>query len=142
MKRIFRLTAGAALAIILSSCAQAPVRPPVHQVETIYTAPVGIPARQNICHVVAPGETLWRIAKMYDVDIDDIMRANGLKSRTQLNMGQRLTIPRAAPLKPVIPLYETSKWKYIIIHHSATEAGNALRFYKYHRGKGWGNLGY
>jgi N-acetyl-anhydromuramyl-L-alanine amidase AmpD len=34
------------------------------------------------------------------------------------------------------------KWKYIVIHHSATACGNAKIFDRAHRGKGWDELGY
>jgi hypothetical protein len=33
-------------------------------------------------------------------------------------------------------------WKYIIIHHSATEAGSARIFDRAHRARGWDELGY
>lgn len=33
-------------------------------------------------------------------------------------------------------------WKYIVIHHSATESGNARRFNQMHRKRGWDELGY
>ncbi|MFP4354438.1 MAG: peptidoglycan recognition family protein [Phycisphaerae bacterium] len=33
-------------------------------------------------------------------------------------------------------------WKYIVIHHSATDAGNAKAFDAAHRGRGWDELGY
>ena len=58
-------------------------------------------------------------------------------------MGQALLIPNAAPLKPIIPLYHSDKWKYIIIHHSATDEGNALCFDKSHSLRGFTRgLGY
>lgn len=130
------------LTITLSSCATAPVKAPLAPAKEIHPQSIGLPLRQNVFHIVAPGETLWRIAKMYDVSIDDIIKANRLKSSIRLEMGQRLRIPQAAPLKPVIPVYRTSKWKYIIIHHSATDKGSALHFYKFHLLRGWEDLGY
>ena len=33
-------------------------------------------------------------------------------------------------------------WKWIVIHHSATDRGSAAIFDRYHRGKGWDELGY
>ena len=33
-------------------------------------------------------------------------------------------------------------WKYIVIHHSATDSGNAAAFHKYHTDKGYGGLAY
>lgn len=80
---------------------------------------------------------------MYDVKIKTIMRANRLWSKTKIAMGQRLLIPHAAPLRPIIPLYKKGKWKYIIIHHSATDTGNAYSLYDMHLRRGfWNGLGY
>ncbi len=36
----------------------------------------------------------------------------------------------------------SSRWTTIVIHHSATERGGAKTFDKYHRQKGWDELGY
>jgi len=33
-------------------------------------------------------------------------------------------------------------WRYIVIHHSATQRGSAALFDKWHRAKGWDELGY
>lgn len=131
------------LSVILTSCATAPVRPINIPVKEIY--PIGIQPvmRQDVHHTVAPGETLWRLSKMYDVTIKEIMRANNLKSRTDLKMGQRIYIPDAASLRSVIPLYRSNKWKYIIIHHSATDEGNSLCFNLAHYSRGFRKgLGY
>jgi len=141
MKRLVYLGLIICFGIILSSCATTPIKPPTVPAKEIYpTLPPSI-LRQDIFHIVAPGETLWRISKMYDVPIKDISSANNLKTET-LEKGQRLLIPNAAPVVPVIPLYPSKKWKYIVIHHSATEEGSSLYFDKYHQGKGWEGLGY
>lgn len=141
MKRIIYLALIASLAVILGSCATAPVKPPITPTREVYphiTPPV---LRQDVFHIVAPGETLWRISKMYDVSIKDIASANDLKTET-LEKGQRLLVPNAAPIVPVIPLYPSKKWKYIIIHHSATDEGSSLYFDKHHQSKGWEGIGY
>ena len=41
-----------------------------------------------------------------------------------------------------IPNVTPRPWKWIVIHHSATPAGNAAVFDKMHREKGWDELGY
>jgi hypothetical protein len=79
---------------------------------------------------------------MYDVSIDDIVRENRLKSANMLEKGQKLRIPHAAPVRPVITLYPSKKWKYIIIHHSATDQGSALGFDRSHEARGFKGLGY
>lgn len=132
-----------AACIMLTSCARAPVKHQTYAAKSTVSPSVtqGI-QRHDIVHVVGPGETLWRIGKMYDVKLDDIVRANKLRNQVMLRMGQSLIIPSAAPVKPVIPLYRSRKWKYIIIHHSATDEGNSLFFRKSHRSRGWKEIGY
>ena len=95
--------------------------------------------RMDTFHTVGPGETLWRIGKMYDVPVDDIIRTNHLTNPEGLRMGQELRVPNAAQLKPVVTLYPSpsGKWRYIIIHHSGTEEGSALQFHRWHLNKGW-----
>lgn len=137
------------LLIALSSCARTPVRHPViPSIEPYPTIPEKVIAspeilRKDVYHEVGPGETVWRISKMYDVEIEDIVIANDLRDITKLEKGQKLFIPDAAPLRSVIPLYPSRKWDYIIIHHSATDVGNALSFdYVHSKKRRWKGLGY
>jgi len=92
---------------------------------------------KTVIHTVAPAETFWRISKMYNVPVSTIIQTNHMKSSDKLKMGQKLVIPQASPLKPVVSLYPSRKWKYIIIHHSATDKGNSLAVHKMHLKKGW-----
>ncbi|MCG2712895.1 MAG: N-acetylmuramoyl-L-alanine amidase [Candidatus Omnitrophica bacterium] len=145
MKRIFRLLLVLAIAFTFSSCARVPVKPATPDMGLPPSIPSlpGPVIRQDAIHVVAPGETVWRISKMYDVDIKDIVKANKLKSSQQIEMGHRLRIPDAAPLESVVSLYPSQQWKYIIIHHSATDEGNALGFHRNHETRGFDKgLGY
>lgn len=134
------------LPILLSSCA-APVKHPGSVLSSPgMMAPAAVPVRpllrQDIVHVVAPGETLWRIGKMYDVAPRDIARANRLSITPVLRKGERLHVPNAAPVQPVISLYPSKRWTHIIIHHSATDEGDSLLFDKAHLHKGWDGVGY
>lgn len=97
----------------------------------------------TIVHEVGPMETLWRIAKEYDVDIQRIMQVNGIANQNQIKIGQKLKIPDTRGLRPVIPLYKTRPWSYLIIHHTATDIGNASFIHKAHHQRGfWDGLGY
>jgi len=137
------------LTLFLYSCAGAPARhgalgsgaaSPIMP-EKVITSPEV--TRGDVFHEVGPGETLWRISKMYDVSVQDIAKANDLKNIEALEKGQRLLIPNAASLISVIPLYPSTMWNYIIIHHSATDSGNALTFDYIHSNKRqWSGLGY
>ena len=112
---------------------------------------------EGIYHIVGSGQTLWRIAKTYNVDIQEIMRVNKINDPTQIGIGQELFIPRARvilpvePYKPITPeaieklvgqKYRFSKWRYITLHHSATQEGNAECFDRNHRSRRMGGLFY
>lgn len=47
-----------------------------------------------LIHVVAPGETLWRIANRYGVSVEETAAVNGLPDPGRLVVGQALVIPR------------------------------------------------
>jgi len=135
------------IALFLSSCARAPVRharlQTIEPYPTIPSKVVTTPVlRSDVYHEVGPGETVWRISKMYDVEMQDIVQANSLRDASILEKGQRLFIPDAAPLISVIPFYPSRKWDYIVIHHSATDEGNALNFDYAHKRRRWKGLGY
>ena len=67
--------------------------------------------------------------------------------RLELAPPRMQTVP--APAKP--PARDTAhpwyargyrSWRYIVIHHSASEAGSAATFDAWHRKRGWDELGY
>lgn len=98
---------------------------------------------KTIVHEVGPLETAWRISRMYDVPVESIYRANGLRPGDTLRIGQKLTVPKAKQLRHVISLYPNPQWKYIIVHHTATDIGKALQVDRAHLDRGFMNgLGY
>jgi murein DD-endopeptidase MepM/ murein hydrolase activator NlpD len=60
----------------------------------------------GVYHLVRPGQTLWRIARVYGVPIEVVARANGLEDPTRIEVGQRLLIPGAARVREVPPAPE------------------------------------
>jgi LysM repeat protein len=133
-----------ALSLMFSSCAT-PVKPvlgPLPSAPIIVAPPQPVLPRQDVFHIVAPGETLWRIGKMYDVAAHDIAKVNHLSAQPVLKKGTRLLVPHAAPVQPVISLYPSQRWTDIVIHHSATDEGDSLFFDKAHLHKGWDGVGY
>jgi len=95
--------------------------------------PIGEVKRIDRTHIVGPQESLWQISKIYDVEPWDIAKANGLPIPTELKPGQVLNIPHAAPVRPLIPLYPSRKWQYIILHHTASDTDSALTVDRIHR---------
>jgi len=57
--------------------------------------------RAGVYHTVRPGQTLYRIAKTYDVDVATLMRANHIGDASQLGVGRQLWIPYARSVRSV-----------------------------------------
>ena len=58
----------------------------------------------GVDHVVLRGQTLWRIAKVYGVEIEELARANGISDTSSLETGQVLFVPGTAEVLHV-PAY-------------------------------------
>jgi hypothetical protein len=62
------------------------------------------------------------------------------------------TVPRSLPTPPAVASRGHDRrwsggpnarpWKYIVIHHSATDSGSAALFHRQHLQRGWDELGY
>ena len=59
--------------------------------------PKGMP---GIYHRVERKETLWRISKMYDVDLEELARINRIPDSSSIEVGQLLFIPNRRTVKP------------------------------------------
>lgn len=108
-----------------------------------------ISADQRV-HPVRSGETLWSISRLYDISVKKLARANHLHNPRHLQVGQKLVIPLSNPKAPLRwnykyesttlrKLLRTSakkkRWKYVVVHHSATPNGGARAFDHFHRNK-------
>ncbi len=76
-----------------------------HEYDSVNLAPTvgGLQpmAPAQVRHTVRPGETLWGISKAYDVDLDDLVKANSIKDTGSIEKGQILAIPGRARSGPV-----------------------------------------
>ena len=61
------------------------------------------PNMPGFYHKVEKGQTLWRVAKFYNVNIDDVVKVNRIPDATQISVGQLLFIPSTASKKPDEP---------------------------------------
>jgi murein DD-endopeptidase MepM/ murein hydrolase activator NlpD len=90
---------GQRLVIPKYSRGQAAVPPPPAQPQ-LASAPIITGSVRNASqggvHTVAPGETLFSVARRYHVSPVALAQANNLPPHHQLRMGERLTIPGAA----------------------------------------------
>ena len=96
----------------------------------------------NPVYVVQRGDTLTGIGRRHGISVRQLQLWNGLTSDLIL-IGQKLFLK---PFYKNLPLHEItrpqvniSKWRHIIVHHSATTSGNAKIFEEAHRQRGMKN---
>ena len=77
---------------LLSGCATVASNPP----ETTYTPPA-----KGIYHKVRKGQSLWRISKVYDVPVNEIIDSNHIPDIASLEENQLIFIPNATTIKDV-----------------------------------------
>ncbi|MDI6703924.1 MAG: LysM peptidoglycan-binding domain-containing M23 family metallopeptidase [bacterium] len=65
--------------------------------------------KHGVYHVVQPGQTLWRIAKVYEVPLEDIAEANNIQDVTYIKTGERIFIPGATQVLHVEPFKPDSE---------------------------------
>lgn len=70
------------LLLVLSGCATSP-----------YIRPLPPPSIPGVYHRIEKGQTLWRISKIYDVDLDEIARFNRILDVSSIEVGQQIFIP-------------------------------------------------
>lgn len=73
------------LLLTFTGCATAPY----------ISKPIPPPGVPGIYHHVQKGQTLWRISKMYAVELDEIARINRIPDTTSIEVGQYIFIPNA-----------------------------------------------
>ena len=92
-------------------------------------------------YIVKKGDTLSHIALRFRSTVKAIKNANGLRSDLII-IGQTLVVPTKMPdFKFAGEVDKVSRkmkvdanrWKWIVVHHSAVEAGNAKIYDNYHR---------
>jgi LysM repeat protein len=105
-------------------------------------------------YIVKRGDTIYSIARHYDIPPAELAERNGLSRNFHVYAGQRLIIPgesaaqasvlpvraavhvslpysvkRAIALAPVRP----GRWQYIVVHHSGVDTGTVKGMDHYHR---------
>lgn len=67
-----------------------------------YIKPTYAPGVPGIYHRIENGQTLWRISKIYNVDLQELAKINRIGDATNIKSGQLIFVPRAnrADLQP------------------------------------------
>ncbi|MBP9733635.1 MAG: N-acetylmuramoyl-L-alanine amidase [Candidatus Omnitrophica bacterium] len=98
-------------------------------------------SKSPLYHTVRPKETMWRISQTYHVPMNAILEANNISDARKIKIGQRLLIPgttATATYNQVMPyLPQADRWRYIVVHHTATRDGNAETINALHLRRGW-----
>jgi murein DD-endopeptidase MepM/ murein hydrolase activator NlpD len=68
--------------------------------------------RKGVYHKVQKGETIWRIAKTYNVSIADIIDSNKIPNVAQIEVNQLVFIPGVETLQDVVSLEEESPYEF------------------------------
>ena len=141
-----------AFSLLLPGCARAPRR-----AKPLAVQPAVISSLPGFYHTVERGQTIYRIAKNYNVDWHELMAVNHVSNPSALEVGQKIFIPQ-----PTVPTYPptsagplsteqlrrlvgwktTSDWRTITLHHSGTLKGGAVAFDRDHRRRNMGGLFY
>jgi murein DD-endopeptidase MepM/ murein hydrolase activator NlpD len=77
--------------LIVCGCATAPS-----------VAPRPAPGVPGFYHKMERGQTLWRISKMYNIDLDELVSINRISDVTNIEIGQLIFIPQAK--KQIVPI--------------------------------------
>ena len=75
------------LTFFIAGCVSVPRQPEAQQ-------PLGT------YHIVERGQTLYRIARIYNIDVNDLMRVNKITDPSKIAVGIKLLIPAARPPLP------------------------------------------
>lgn len=72
----------------------------------------------GVYHPVGKGETLWRICKSYDVDVQEVAELNSIKDASQIRVGDKIFIPGATKRRKVKAFEKEPPRKKVIIKQS------------------------
>jgi lipoprotein NlpD len=72
-------------------------------VVSLFIAGCGV--KIGVYHTVGQGETLWRIARTYGVELQEVAELNNIQNSRQIRDGQRIFIPGVARARKVEPYF-------------------------------------
>ena len=106
-------------------------------------------ASDVVSYRVRKGDTLSGIARKFGSSVTELQELNHLKSVHRIRVGQQLTISETSSNSSALPRklrwaighkqVQKKRWNRIVVHHSATDSGNALIFHRAHIRRGMEN---
>ena len=108
----------------LAGCATVSPKPPILK-----------PTQPGVYHKVKKGQTLWRVAKTYNIPISDIIRINNIPDVAKVEENQLIFIPGATSVKEVILSKEDIQKDFIWPVN-----GKIINYFREHKGS-WVNKG-
>jgi len=72
-----------------------------------YVKPTVPPGMPGIYHRIEKGQTLWRISKLYNVDLDEIAELNHISDTTSIESGQLIFVPNRQRQLPMPNRYSS-----------------------------------
>lgn len=100
---------------------------------------------RQIEYTIKKGDSLGGIASRFGVKSSDLIKLNQINQPNLIKVGQKIKIPlgKKAPVKPspslsssvlkaLAGVENSSRWKRIVIHHSATPVDDALNMHQVH----------
>lgn len=91
-----RVVAGALWLAVLAACRSTPA----HMPDDLVEGPV---KARGVYHPVEKGQTLWRIARAYELSLQELAEVNDLEDPAKIHVGQKLWVPRAVAVRQVEP---------------------------------------
>ena len=94
--------------LLLAGCGSCPLNGPCGSAPSARQAtPASHPYR---IHVVKRGDTLWRLAKRYNISLQDLMAVNHIQDPSHISVGSRLIIPSRHYVHPNrVPSFSASQ---------------------------------
>jgi murein DD-endopeptidase MepM/ murein hydrolase activator NlpD len=100
------LAGGCATTTSLPETGPTSTRTTITTTTTTTTTPAAATQKKGIYHKVHKGETIWRIAQAYNVNIDEIIQSNNIPNVANVEQNQLLFIPGADSVKDIVAIQE------------------------------------
>jgi len=81
---------------------------------TYYKPSIKIDGINGAYHRIQRGQTLWRISKIYGVELDELVRLNRIKDVENIEIGQLIFIPKSKEFPPTVDKTILSKFEDFI----------------------------